>query len=77
MEDLEIKLKESKYVSSCIMSFAMAHPGDIDEAMKWLEKAYGEHDAYLYIINHYPWVPVKLRQDSRFKTFLHKMNFPE
>jgi tetratricopeptide (TPR) repeat protein len=77
MEDLKMKLKEGKYVSSCIMSFAAAFLGDIDEAMRWLEKAYDEHDAYLCIIKYYPWVPAKLRQDSRFQSFLNKMNFPE
>jgi len=77
MEDLKLKLKEGKYVSSCIMSFASGFLGNIDEAIVWLEKAYDEHDAYLCIIKYYPWVPVKLRQDSRFNSFLSKMNFPE
>ncbi len=77
MEDLKIKLKEGKYVSSCIMSYALGFLGDIDEAMKWLEKAYDEHDAYLCIMKYYPWVPVKLRQDFRFQSFLKRMNFPE
>ena len=76
MEDLKIKLKEAKYVSSCIMSYAVGFLGDIDEAMKWLEKAYDEHDAYLCIIKYYPFLPVKLRQDSRFNSFISKMRFP-
>ena len=77
MEDLKIKLKEGKYVSSCIMSYAVAFLGDIDEAIKWLKKAYDERDAYLCIIKYYPFVPVKLRQDFQFQSFLKKMNFPE
>ena len=77
MEELKTKSKEGKYVSSLIMSFALAYLGDIDQAFKSLEKAYDEHDAYLYIMKYYPWVPDKLREDSRFQTFLRKMNFPE
>lgn len=77
MEDLKIKLKEGKYVSSCLMSYAVGFLGDIDDAMRWLEKAYHEHDAYLYLINYYPFVPPKLRQDSRFQSFITKMNFPK
>jgi len=76
MEDLKMKLKEGKYVSSCIMSFAFGFLGDVDEAIKWLEKAYQEHDAYLCIIKYYPFLPSKLRQDSRFNSFINKMNFP-
>ena len=77
MEDLKIKLNEGKYVSSCIMSFASGFLGNIDEAINWLEKAYEEHDAYLCILRYYPWVPARLRQDSRFQSFISKMNFPE
>lgn len=77
MQELKNKLKEGEYVSSCIMGYAMAYLGDIEEAMKWLEKAYNEHDAYLYLIKHYPFVPEKLRKDSSFQSFLRKMNFPE
>jgi TolB-like protein/class 3 adenylate cyclase/Tfp pilus assembly protein PilF len=77
MEDLKLRLSAGKYVSSCIMSFACGFLGDIDEAINWLEKAYDEHDAYLCILKYYPWVPVRLRQDIRFKAFLSKMNFPE
>ena len=77
MEDLKIKLKEGKYVSSCLMSFASGFLGDIDDAIDWLEKAYEEHDAYLCILRYYPWVPARLRQDSRFQSFISKMNFPE
>lgn len=77
MEDLKQRLSTGKYVSPCIMSFACGFMGEIDEAINWLERAYEEHDAYLCILQYYPFLPVKLRQDSRFKFFLSKMNFPE
>ena len=75
-EDLKLRLKEGKYVSLCLMSFASGFLGQIDEAIHWLERAYEEHDAYLCILKYYPWVPAGLRQDSRFQSFLVKMNFP-
>jgi len=75
-DDLKLRISTGKYVSSCIMSFAYGFLGDIDEAINWLEKAYEEHDAYLCILQYYPFVPVKLRQDGRFNSFLNRMNFP-
>ncbi|HET9825193.1 MAG TPA: hypothetical protein VFP87_07665, partial [Chitinophagaceae bacterium] len=77
MEDLKQRLRDGKYVSLCIMSFAAGFLGDFDEAMSWLETAYEEHDAYLCILKYYPFMPGKLRQVSRFKTLMSKMNFPE
>ena len=77
MEDLKNQIKEGKYVSSCIMSYALGFMGEIDNAMIYLEKAYEEHDAYIYLLNHYPFVPEKLRQDERFQSFINKMAFPE
>jgi TolB-like protein/Tfp pilus assembly protein PilF len=77
IEDLKLRLSDGKYVSSCMMSFAYGLLGDIDEAINWLERAYKEHDAYLCILQYYPWVPVRLRQDGRFKSFIGKMNFPQ
>ena len=75
-DDLKMRLSAGKYVSSCIMSFACGFLGDVDEAIDWLERAYEEHDAYLCILQYYPWVPARLRHDDRFKSFLSKMNFP-
>ena len=75
-DDLKLRISTGKYVSSCIMSFAFGFLGDIDEAINWLEKAYEEHDAYLCILQYYPFVPIKLRQDGRFNSFLNRMNFP-
>ena len=77
MEDLKQRVSAGKYVGSCIMSFAYGFMGDIDKAFDWLERAYEEHDAYLCILQYYPFLPVRLRQDSRFKSFISKLNFPE
>ena len=59
------------------MSFALGFLGDIDESINWLERAYDEHDAYLCILQYYPFIPVRLRQDRRFNSFIGKMSFPE
>jgi len=77
LEELKLRVVAGKYVSSCLMSFACGFLGHMDEAYKWLEKAYEEHDAYLCIIQYYPFLPASLRQDIRFKSFISKMNFPE
>lgn len=76
MEDLKERLRQGTYVSSCIMSFAEGFLGNIDEALQWLERSFDEHDAYLCILKYYPFVPVKLRQDTRFNYFVARMNFP-
>ena len=76
MEELKQRVGAGRYVSSCLLSFAYGFLGDIDEAFNWLEKAYEEHDAYLCIIQYYPFLPASLRQDSRFKSFIDKMDFP-
>jgi tetratricopeptide (TPR) repeat protein len=55
IEDLKLRSSTGKYVSSCIMSFAYGFLGDNDKAIDWLERAYEEHDAYLCILQYYPW----------------------
>lgn len=77
MKELSSRLKDGKYVSPCLMSFAAGFLGNVDEAMSWLEKAYDQQDAYLCILKYYPFVPMKLRKDDRFQSFLDKMNFPK
>jgi len=77
LEDLNVRIVAGKYVSPCIMSFACGFMEDIEGAFNWLERAYEEHDAYLCILQYYPFAPAALRQDGRFKSFIHKMNFPE
>jgi hypothetical protein len=50
--------------------------GQSDEAMHWLEHAYVQKDASLYLVKSS--LPLKgLAEDPRFKAFLKKMNLPE
>ena len=53
-----------------------AFRGETDEALQWLERAYRQKDAGLYLIKGDP--PLKgLEADSRFKAFMRKMNLPD
>ncbi len=76
MVDIRALLKEEKYISPLLMSCALAELGQIEEAIPWLEKAYEEHDAALYVMKHYPWIPANLKENRRFQIIQEKMNFP-
>ncbi|MFC1528685.1 tetratricopeptide repeat protein [Candidatus Latescibacterota bacterium] len=63
------------YYLSDIASIYIAF-GEYDEAFKWLEKAYDEHEYMLiWIKAWYEFDPI--RSDSRFKALLKKMGLPE
>ena len=53
-----------------------AFRGEKEEALKWLDTAYEQKDAYLYSIKGDPMLK-KLEGDSRYKAFLRKMNLPD
>ena len=55
---------------------ACAYRGELDQAMKWLEKAYSVKDGDLYFIRHQPLMR-NLEADPRYLAFLKKMNLPE
>ena len=49
--------------------------GQKDEALRWLERAYREHDGNIVLLKVWPaWDP--LRSDPRFQDLLRRMNFP-
>jgi adenylate cyclase len=50
--------------------------GEPEEALKWLERAYGQKDSVLSIIKGDPAFK-KIEGDPRYKAFLKKMNLPE
>jgi len=47
-----------------------------DEAMHWLERAYAQKDAYLFMIKR-DWLMKSLEGDPRYQAFLRRMNLPE
>ena len=69
-------LKEQADVNAFGIAEVYAFRGQLDEAMRWLERAYAQKDPGLYLIK--PDLPLKsLAADPRFKAFLRKMNLPE
>jgi Flp pilus assembly protein TadD len=55
---------------------ARAYRGELDEALQWLDRAYQQKDAALYLIKGDLQLK-KLEGDPRYKAFLRKMNLPE
>jgi tetratricopeptide (TPR) repeat protein len=50
-----------------------AFRGEVDQAFKWLEQAYIQHDGGLFLVKVDPLLR-NLRQDQRYLSFLKKMN---
>src|SRR5262249_24874341 len=49
--------------------------GQKDEALRWLERAYPEHDGNIVLLKGWPaWDP--LRSEPRFQDLLRRMDFP-
>lgn len=56
------------------LSSVYAILGEKDEAFKWLERGYQEHDQWMYILKVDPTLD-PLRSDPRFKELLRKVGF--
>lgn len=68
-------IKEQANENAFQIANVYAFRGQIDEAMRWLERAYAQKDFSLYLIK--VWLPPSLVADPRYKAFLRKMNLPE
>jgi hypothetical protein len=55
---------------------AYAYRGEANLAFAWLERAYRQKDAGLYLIKVDP-ILARLKGDPRYTAFLRKMNLPE
>jgi TolB-like protein/tetratricopeptide (TPR) repeat protein len=53
-----------------------ASRGEVDEAFQWVDRAYRQRDAGLYLIKLDPLLK-NIEADPRYKAFLRKMNLPE
>jgi hypothetical protein len=53
-----------------------AYRGEIDQALKWLDRAYEQRDESLAHIKGDPFLR-NLEQDARYRAFLRKMKLPE
>jgi adenylate cyclase len=69
---------KTRFAGTDAYSIAQVHAyrGEIDEAFKWLDRAYQQHHHELSIIKT-DWLMTKLRGDPRYNAFLRKMNLPE
>ena len=57
--------REKRYISAAAIGIVYAALGNMDEAFRWLERAYNDHDAVLTTIAFYPGSQ-PLRDDPRF-----------
>ncbi|MGB9073485.1 MAG: hypothetical protein WCC22_12665 [Terriglobales bacterium] len=64
------------YVRPYDLATAYAACGRNEEAFRWLERAYREHDSSLAGMKG-DMTLEKLRPDARFQDLLRRMNFPE
>lgn len=74
LEQLE-ELSKQRYVSPFLVGRIHTALGKKDEALRWLETAYRERDAWMVLLKTDPRLD-DLRPDPRFKDLLRRMNFP-
>jgi TolB-like protein len=73
-EDLTRKSKETFVPASLFAILAMAM-GELEQTFEWLDKAYEERDSGLVTLKCNP-IFQHIYSNSRFQTFLSRMNFP-
>jgi tetratricopeptide (TPR) repeat protein len=66
---------ENAYIRPGYLAEVYTNLGDKDEAFRWLEKSYREHDVWLCLLKVWPRFD-PLRSDPRFQDLLRRMNFP-
>ena len=73
--DLQRLRAEKVFIRPSLVAEVYASLGDKDEAMRWLEQGYREHDEFLILLK--VWPPFDpLRSDPHFKALVRRMNFP-
>ena len=73
MLDYWTERAKQEYVPSTSFALINAYLGDKDQAMRWLEEGYEEHEFSMTKLNVAPeWDP--LRDDPRFQDLLRRMN---
>ena len=67
----------AKYASHAAMQIADVHAyrGDVNEAFRWLDRAYAQHDAGIADLKDDPWLK-SLALDPRYAALLKKMKLP-
>jgi TolB-like protein/DNA-binding winged helix-turn-helix (wHTH) protein/Tfp pilus assembly protein PilF len=69
------RIARQKYVPPFQFAIVYAGLGEDDQAFRWLEQAYKEHDNFLYGLKIDSRLD-SLRPDPRFQDLLRRMNFP-
>ncbi len=76
LQRLKDEARRSGNTPSVRLAMVHAQLGERDAAFQWLEQAYGDRATPLINLKVHPaWDP--LRDDSRFKDLLRRLNFPE
>jgi len=67
--------QQEYYIRPALVAEVYISLGDKDQAMRWLERAYQEHDVWLILLKVWPSFD-PLRSDPRFAALVRRMNFP-
>jgi adenylate cyclase len=76
MTELE-KRSVTEYIAGTHFGLSAAYLGDLDTALKYLEKAFDDRDFTLITLKYLPCVPASLRNDPRFQNLLDRIGFPK
>jgi eukaryotic-like serine/threonine-protein kinase len=77
LTDCVLRLQQQKrYIRPGWVAEVYASLGDKDEAIRWLERGYREHDDFLALLKVWPAFD-GLRSDPRFQALVRRMNFPQ
>jgi len=73
---LEAAVNETGHEFSFDVALALATRGERERAFEWLERAYAQKDAELYIVKGEPLLQ-PIASDPRYATFLRKMKLQD
>jgi len=68
--------REHEFVPAIAIVYVYLGLGEHEEALRWLEEAYQEHDVSLVWLKEI-WIYDPLRSDPRFQSILERMDFPK
>ena len=69
------ELSKHRHVSPYDIAVIYVGLGDKNQAFRWFEKAYDEHDPSLTLLKIAPWLD-SIRSDERFSTLIQRVGFP-